>query len=846
MRAWLVVPFVACAALGCKELPEIPAGTCGNHVVEPPEDCDGFARDGVPCHPPGGVDGCRLDCSPNANGVAAQCPTGWGCADERVCRPATGNFRAPGAAIPGTAWSLLADDFDGDGHSDIVSLERPLALGVTKARIHYFSAGAPVGTYVSEKQMISPMASDITRDSRSDIIFSFGSVFVLAGEQSRSLLTETYPSYFLGDSPGRALFVTDRDIDGEVPIAVFAELDSTHGIFVFDSGTSFLRPIAELDGGVEFFASDPVLGNVFESHVVYPCEEVVFAYKGASEFLVYSLCESGAADEPHWREEPHVEVVALDPPVPIERGVVLADVDGDGHLDGMVGTRDGPYVAYGDGTHLGVARRHTFVSLDESIAPDAMPLVGRDMTGDGAADFVFPEGLALSTTDLATGMRGYITTRTRFGLPWTEAYFGDLNADGNLDVVCASNQGLDIDLFSGTTSFEVNSFTISTTGPTEHLLVRDLDGDFVDDLIFSEIRDSPNEDQVSIAFGRQSGGPEPPVVISYLEAVDQIVAFDNDPSSTIANMMVLFSQTTAEGGEEHAIGLMVGSSDRSPASPVELTTFAADGAVLTSTSVAVTVGFLREARQTDALTFALAPTTQSFEEAEPELWLIQDITNKSHGPEYLGWNLDPRTRPLGGPSDPSEVSIRLAAEDLDGDRNGDEVVIVAPSWEDGQCIVNVTGIVGDPPVLELRDTVSLEADCFESTLELVDLDMDGARDIVLLAGEGVDDRRPFVLWNDGRGDFSAEDATTIASGGEDTRAFTTFAAFDGTTTLAVVTEHSVRVVRPSGRTFDEPAPIAPLQHGTSIVATDLNSDGIVDLVVADSGTIVVLPAELAR
>jgi hypothetical protein len=835
-------------ALGCKDLPEIPEGICGNQVVEAPEDCDGFARDGVPCHPPGGVDGCRLDCSPDANGVAAQCPSGWGCLEGRVCRPATGDFRDPGAAIPGTAWSLLADDFDGDGHSDIVSLERPLALGVTKARIHYFSAGVLVGTYASEKQMISPTASDITRDSRSDIIFSFGSVFVLSGERNRTLLTETYPSYFLGDSPGRALFVAGHDIEGEVPIAVFAKLGSTNGIFVFDQESAFLRQIAELPHGVEDFVAEPVLGDVFENPVTFPCEEIVFGYKDEQEFSVYSLCESGAADETLWREEPYVEVVTLDPPLPIEQSIVLADVDGDGHLDALVGTSEGPYVAYGDGTQFDVARPHTFFAIDGSIAPDDVPLVGKDITQDGVADFVFPYGLALSTFDPMTGRPGYVTTRTRFGVPWTEAQFGDLNADGNLDVVCASNQGLDIDLFSGTGSFEVNSFSISTAGPTKHLLARDLDGDFVDDLVFSEIHDSPSDDdQLSIAFGRTSAGPEPPVVISYLEGVDQIAAFDNDPTSTIANMMVLFSQTTEDGGKEHAIGLMVGSSDRSPASPVELTTFAADGAVLTSTSVAVTVGLLREARQTDALTFALDPTTERFEENNPELWLIQDITGKSHGPEYLGWNLDPRTRPLGGPSDPSEVSIRLAAKDLDGDRL-DEVVIVAPSWEEGQCIVNVTGIFSDPPALELRDTVSLEADCFESALELVDLDLDGARDIVLLAGEGADDRRPVVLWNDGRGDFSAENATTIASGGEDARAFATFPAFDGSTTLAVVTEHSVRLARPSGasRTFDEPGPLAPLQHGTGIVATDLNGDGIVDLVVADSGTIFVLYAELAQ
>ena len=378
-------------------------------------------------------------------------------------------------------------------------------------------------------------------------------------------------------------------------------------------------------------------------------------------------------------------------------------------------------------------------------------------------------------------------------------------------------------------------------------MVRDVDGDFVDDLVFSEISAPEDEaDRLSIAFGRTSGGPEPPVVISRLDGVDQIAAFDNDPSSTIANMMVLFSQAAENGDKAHAIGLMVGSSDRSPASPIELTTFAADGAVLTSTSVSVTVGsFLT--RQADALSFGFAPKEDPSEEDTPELWLIRDITNKSHGPEYLGWNLDPRTRPLGGPSDPSEVSIRLAAGDLDGDRM-DEVVIVAPGDEDGQCIVNVAGIVGEPPALELRDVVALDADCFESVIELVDLDLDGEPEVVLLAGEGADDRRPFVLWNDGLGDFSAENAGTIASGGEDTRSFTSYIGFDGATMLAAVTERSVRLVRPlaASRTFEELGPIATLADGTGIVATDLNSDGIVDLVVADSGTIFVLPAELAR
>jgi hypothetical protein len=380
-------------------------------------------------------------------------------------------------------------------------------------------------------------------------------------------------------------------------------------------------------------------------------------------------------------------------------------------------------------------------------------------------------------------------------------------------------------------------------------LVRDLDGDFVDDLVFSEIRDSPSdEDQLSIAFGRQAGGPEPPVVISYLEAVDQIVAFNGDSSSTIANMMVLFSQTGDDGGQEHAIGFMVGSSDRSPASPIELTTFAADGAVLTSTAVALTVGSFRDPRQTDALTFAFAPGEDRLVEGEPELWLIQDITNKSHGPEYLGWELDPRTRALGGPSGPSELSARIAARDLDRDTT-DELVFVAPSEDGEQCIVNVAGIVGEPPVLELEDAVALDATCFENVLELVDLDDDAAPEIVLLTGETASGpRRPLVLWNDGDGDFSADRAEALESGGEDTRAFTTFTEFDGKKALAIVAEFSVRLVRPQGasRSFDDSGPIATLTHGTGIVATDVNGDGIVDLAVADSGAVRILHAELAR
>jgi hypothetical protein len=858
LRAAVALGVAVLAGVGCKELPEIPAGVCGNRVLEPPEDCDGFDIDGVPCRPPGGVDACRLDCSANESGEAAACPSGWGCVEGRVCRQATGDFVETGEPIPGSAWSLTAGDFDGDGHGDVLSVERPLALGITKSRIHFLgNAGDSVETYVSEKPMAAPFVSNITSDERSDVAYSFGNVNVLAGEANRSMLSETYPSYFVGDAQSLSVFVTESPVDKDTPIAVFGRLDGADGIFVFDESSPNLRLIAELEAGVEDFVSDPVLGDFFEDNGEFPCSEIAVAFRGASELSVYSLCDAPSPNgELGWRDEAYVEVVPLDPPAPIAQSLVTTDLDGDGHLDIIVGTETGPYAAFGDGGRFDSARPHSFTFFDEIqfIAPDAAPLAAGDMTGDGRPDFVFPQGLVFSWVDPETDEPGYKTIRQRFGVPWSEALFADVNADGELDLACASNAGLDIDFFLGTGTIAINSYTVSTERPTENLIVHDLDGDLVNDLVFTELRRTEREpEQVSIAFGRRSGGPESPVPAAHLEDVDHLAAFPDDPTSTVANVIISFSQKDDQGNREHAIGFIVGSSDRRPSSPIELSTFSVDGSVETSTSVMVTVGsFLRE-DQIDVVPFGLKPKPPpegeepNFEDADPEMWLIQDIPHKSHAPERFGWPLDPKTRPLGGPSGTREVSARLAPADLDGD-GIDEVVFVAPSQDGAECIVNVAGVAGEPPVLELLDVVALDLPCYETTLAIADLDTDGALDISVLAGEPENTRGPVVLWNDGRGDFDAEEATSAAAEGESATAFTTFHAFDGTITLAYVTESSVRLLKSRGhsRAFDDEELPLTLTQGTGIVATDVDGDGIVDLAVADSGNIHVLRAELAR
>jgi hypothetical protein len=151
----------------------------------------------------------------------------------------------------------------------------------------------------------------------------------------------------------------------------------------------------------------------------------------------------------------------------------------------------------------------------------------------------------------------------------------------------------------------------------------------------------------------------------------------------------------------------------------------------------------------------------------------------------------------------------------------------------------------EPDLVEIQ-ALSLESPCYQTDLDVVDLDGDGAPELVLLLGDERE-RELRVLWNDGSGSFDENDSSSIAVNGENPLAFTHFRATgDSPLMVAYVTGTSVRLLGSLGaeRTFQDEGSILGLNSATGIVAADVNGDRVTDLAVADSGSVRVLKAVL--
>jgi FG-GAP-like repeat len=845
-RGALGLSFAGLSLAACADLPAVPSDSCGNGVVEQGEDCDTFVPDErFVCRPKGALGACRFDCSLGADEKRVACPAGWGCDERDLCREPTGDFASAKSYDVGPIARLVAGDFDGDGRADIVSQEPIDALAQGKLAFHYFDErGALAETRAFPKRVSSPVLSDLSGDERSDLVFSDFRVGLLLGRSDRRLVPETFSSYRLPDTAVRLVGVHEDYIRGAISLVTLGALEGTQCFSVPDSNTGKLRCLGDLPGPIEGAVADPVTGAIIED-AQSPCLELVLAMRAATSFLLVDVCKrDSVTGDPLWREQAVQSVIALSPEAEIDAAPQIVDMNGDGHLDVLIGAGQRAYVAYGDGAGLKPATPYSFEleDFDRSGTVSKMPLAAGDFSGDGTVDFVFDDQLVVSLPRFGGGAPRYQVALANLGLPLTVAKIADLNGDGKIDAVGASSLGLGIDVFSGTGGFYVTETSIPTEQPVLFLGVGDFDGDLTNDLAFVEqAATGETRDSLSIAFGTVGRPPQDPVPVARLSNPEQLSVCRWRGRG---NLLVASSQT--EPARFGGVTWLDGSPDRIPFSPYTLVSFSDDGQVVDYPAVALTVGAFSGPGHGDVVALA-SVYMQPF-----QFWFVRDLERGQSTPvRLLDGTLDPSFTPLGRSEGDEALHLTSASGDLDGDGQ-DEALWALPGAADHCTILAFDVDARSTPTLVPYGTLEFAETCADPQLSTFDADADGALDILLLTGKrGANDRKLRVLWNDGDGGFAENEFTKVNDPSHSPEAFATLAQTTARP-LSIVyvartaTDQTAFASSSLGdkRSFEVRRPLTTLKQGRGLTAADINGDGAEDLVFADGSKLTVLLAEL--
>lgn len=639
VAVWLVSGFAAVAAFAsCNELAPLDENACGNRALEPGafEDCDTFALGGAPpgppthCNAPGQPNECRMACEDDKY----QCPDGWGCGQDGVCRQASMALADPVSLDePPGAWFQLAD-VNGSGRDDLIVASQ------TSITAHFSDSD---GRFASSFRMPitpngPPTVGQLDNNATQDIaVPTSDGIAVLRGSSDAALLPTTYSSFEF-DAPEPQLIA----IDTIAPIPLADVTEKTNSLYLGDEPliltgtkvslltTSGPTPVV-VNGPPELQHSDDLVGyavanfTLNEDEAGFDPEELALAYFGSEGVLVYeatthspgdvfktiSLRGSGAdllGDEAGFVRLPdgdHIEIgfaaVNVNPlDTNLPRGGGGGPCCQDKIPDLIVGGADHVYVSFG----VGDGRFHSIEDeLDEVREPNGLPadmtfsvaekledcrpfpLAFEDLDGDGLPDVVMPPIATADGGDAELNGGIYLSTKTMLnddyciGPPdipppsadgWSKAEVADFNGDGNNDLIATPKGKPGLDVFLGTGNAKLNHTLIETEHPIKKLAMGDFDGDLLQDIAYAE-RAEAERDALRILYGRPFGVFGAPVDVGTLQSVSSLTALDIERTGLGWIDGITDLLVATETDNTSSFALLYGRSDRQLQAPYVIT-----------------------------------------------------------------------------------------------------------------------------------------------------------------------------------------------------------------------------------------------------------------------------------
>jgi hypothetical protein len=617
------------------------------------------------------------------------------------------------------------------------------------------------------------------------------------------------------------------------------ELDAINALSIVD----LPRPLDELAGEG---AENPADG--------WRCPSLIFAYTGSPDVQVVTPCSAQPGPTKlATNGTGTLDAVALkyriskDEPLrsaQVAGQAQLFDLDRDGHLDLVVGgaidefpSAVFAFVSFGDGTGKlssppgtiggltampGVAVPVAGASVKGGLPFRELPLAFGFFDGDDQLDFVLPDGIVLSSPDAGFVIEVNGSPRrvgaSNLGSPWVEAVVGDFNNDGVLDVIAASPAGFALDLLTGTPGGTFNPSSIPINGAAALLRTGDLNGDGLLDLAFREegtrallagqtATSKGLGDSLAILFG--TGGEQPTEVVRQgrFDRLQQINP-GNIPNAifpdAITDLGVVYQGNDAPGLH---IGQLLGSGDRQLRAPLGLKNAAGEGDL----PLLLAAGHFIDAKDQQSVAALVVRVDQLLaQKLGVSLAVTTSVSLLPFRDQALTDTISqsaalPATYALTGDLDDVVSNNLMLPGDLDGD-GIDELVLIAPPSSaavgSDLLVARAVPATGVPPFV-FGTAASLPVGLrFDRASEaaVVDIDGDGARDLVLLSTATDQAGALLVLWNDGQGGVGAAAPTTVQAPGD--AEIKGFCVLDrkagGAHTLALATSGGLFLMRAQG------------------------------------------------